>query len=80
MRMDLFAAFYPAIQWLIFAIGFVSVIFVVYLNRSNLEGEIDPALTYGQWGFYLLLVLFAGLMALFHILERKAVKRRNETA
>jgi hypothetical protein len=71
---------YPAIQWLIFGIGSASVIFVVYLNRSNLVGEIDPALSYGQWGFYLLLVMFAGLMALFHILERKAVNRRHETA
>lgn len=70
---------YPAIQWLICVIGAVSVIFVVYLNRSGLVQEIDPRLSYGQWGFYLLPALFGGMMGLFHVLERNAVKRRNET-
>jgi hypothetical protein len=70
---------YPAIQWLICVIGAISVIFVVYLNRSGLVQEIDPRLSYGQWGFYLLPALFGGMVALFHVLERNAVKRRNET-
>lgn len=69
---------YPAIQWLICVIGVVSVIFVVYLNRSSLVHEIDPRLGYGQWGFYLLPALFGGMMGLFHVLERNAVKRRSE--
>lgn len=67
---------YAAIQWLICAIGVVSVIFVVYLNLSGLVQEIDPRLSYGQWGFYLLPALFGGMMALFHVMERDAVKRR----
>jgi hypothetical protein len=71
---------YPAIQWLIFVSGCVSVIFVVYLNRVDLVREIDSRLGYEQWGFYLLPVLFAGLMAFFHILERQAVQRRDKTA
>lgn len=71
---------YPAIQWQIVVVGVVSVVFVVYLNRSDLVREIDPRLGYGQWGFYLLPALFAGLMAFFHVMERKAVKRRNEAA
>jgi hypothetical protein len=71
---------YPAIQWLIGVIGVVSVIFLVYLNRSGLEQEIDPRLSYGQWGFYLLPVLFGGLMTLFHVMERNAVKKRKQSA
>jgi hypothetical protein len=69
---------YLAIQWLIGVIGVVSVIFLVYLNRSGLVQEIDPRLGYGQWGFYLLPVLFGGLMTLFHIMEHNAVKRGNK--
>jgi len=68
---------YPAIQWLICAIGVASIIFVVYLNRSDLVREIDPRLGYGQWGFYLLPALFGGVMALFHAMERNTVKSRN---
>lgn len=71
---------YPAIQWLIGVIGVVSVIFLVYLNRSSLVQEIDPRLGYGQWGFYLLPVLFGGLMASFHVMERDAVKKRKQSA
>lgn len=69
---------YPAIQGLILVIGVVSIIFVVYLNRSELVQEIDPRFSYGQWGFYLLPVLFGGLLALFHLMESNAVKSRNE--
>ena len=71
---------YPAIQWLIGVIGVVSIIFLVYLNRSGLVQEIDPRLSYGQWGFYLLPVLFGGLMASFHFMERNAVKKRKQSA
>jgi hypothetical protein len=71
---------YPAIQWLIGVIGLVSVICLVYLNRSDLVQEIDPRLGYGQWGFYLLPVLFGGLMILFHLMERNAVKKRRQSA
>ena len=67
---------YVAIQSLICAIGVVSVIFAVYLNISGLVEEIDPRLSYGQWGFYLLPALFGGMMVLFHIMERDAVKKR----
>jgi hypothetical protein len=70
---------YPALQGLICIIGVVSVIFVVYLNRLSLVQAIDPRLGYGQWGFYLLPMLFGGLVVLFHVLERKAVKRQNNT-
>jgi 4-amino-4-deoxy-L-arabinose transferase-like glycosyltransferase len=69
---------YPATQWLIGVIGVVAVIFLVYLNRSGLVQEIDPRLGYGQWGFYLLPALFGGLITLFHIMERNAVRRRSE--
>lgn len=68
---------YPALQWLILLIGIVSTIFVVYLNRSGLVQEVDPRLGYGQWGFYLLPVLFGGLMVVFHWMERTAVQRRK---
>lgn len=69
---------YPAIQWLIFVIGVVSIMFVAYLNHAGLVREMDPRLAYGQWGFYLLPVLFGGLMVLFHVMERSVVKRRSE--
>jgi hypothetical protein len=68
---------YPALQWLILVIGIVSTIFVVYLNRSGLAQEVDPRLGYGQWGFYLLPVLFGGLMVMFHWMERAAVQKRK---
>jgi len=71
---------YPAIQWLIGVIGLVSIIFLVYLNRSDLVQEIDPRLGYGQWGFYLLPVLSVGPMILFHLMERNAVKKRRQSA
>ena len=69
---------YPALQWLILLVGAVSTLFVLYLNRSGLVGEIDSHLGYGQWGFYLLPVLFGGLMALFHLLERNAARERSK--
>lgn len=71
---------YPAIQWLIGVIGIVWVIALVYLNRSGLVQEIDPRLGYGQWGFYLVPVLLGGLMAIFHVMERNAVKKRKQNA
>lgn len=71
---------YPAIQWLIGVIGLVSVIALIYLNRSGLVQEIDPRLGDGQWGFYLAPALFGGLMAIFHIMERNAVKKRQQNA
>lgn len=71
---------YPAIQWLIGVIGVVSVGFLVYLNRSGLVQEIDSRLGYGQWGFYLMPVLFGGLMAIFHVVEQNAVKKRKQNA
>ena len=66
---------YPAIQWLLLVTGVVSFIFVIYLNHSGLVQKIDPRLSYEQWGFYLLPVLFGGLMVLFHVMERNAVKK-----
>ena len=68
---------YSAIQCLILLVAVTSTIFVVYLNRSGLVQEVDPRLGYGQWGFYLLPVLFGGLMVTFHWLERSAVQRRK---
>jgi len=70
---------YPAIQWLIFVIGVFAVVFVVYLDLSALVQEIDSSLGSDQWGFYLVPILFVGLMGLFHVMERKAVKKRKET-
>jgi hypothetical protein len=69
---------YPAIQWLVFVIGIFTVSFVVYLDRLDLVQEIDPRLGSDRWGFYLVPVLFAGLMFLFHVVERKARKRPTE--
>ncbi len=69
---------YPTIQWLLLVTGVVSFIFVIYLNHSGLVQEIDPRLSYEQWGFYLLPVLFGGLMVSFHVMERTAVKRRRK--
>jgi hypothetical protein len=71
---------YPAIQWLIGVIGVVTVMFLLYLNRLGLVQEIDPRLSYGRWGFYLLPVLFGGLMASFHLMERNAVKKGRHGA
>lgn len=68
---------YPALQWLTGFTGVASFACVVYLNHSGVVDEVDLQLRYGQWGFYLLPVLFAGLMALFHWMERKAVQRRQ---
>lgn len=42
---------YPAIQWLIGVIGIVSVIVLVYLNRSGLVREIDPRSATDSGGF-----------------------------
>ena len=47
------------------------------MNRSGLVQEIDPRLGYGRWGFYALPALFGGLMVLFHLLERAAVRTRE---
>jgi hypothetical protein len=69
---------YPALQGLILLVGIVSIILVLYLNHIGLVDQIDPRLGHGQWGFYLLPVLFGGLMVLFHFLERSAVKRRHK--
>lgn len=68
---------YPALQWLIGFVGVASVALVVYLNHSGVVDEVDPRLRYGQWGFYLLPVLFIGLMALFYWMERKTAQRRQ---
>ncbi|HXH02231.1 MAG TPA: hypothetical protein VNN09_02815 [Candidatus Competibacteraceae bacterium] len=70
---------YAAFQWSILMTGIVSTLFVVYLNHSSLVGEIDPRLDYRQWGFYLLPILFGGLMVLFYFMERNALKKQNET-
>lgn len=68
---------YPALQWLISIIGIVTTLFVVYLNQSGLVQELDPRLGYGRWGFYLLPLLFGGLMVWFRWMERSAVRRRR---
>ncbi len=68
---------YPALQGLIFVIGIVTAIIVVYLNQSGFVQKVDPRLGYGRWGFFLLPLLFSGLMAWFHWKERSGVRRRQ---
>jgi hypothetical protein len=68
---------YPALQWLVGFTGATTVAFVVYLNHLGVVDKVDPRLGYGQWGLYLLPVLFGGLMMLFHWMERKAVRERQ---
>lgn len=68
---------YPALQVLILVIGIATTLFVVYLNQAGLVQELDPRLGYGRWGFFLLPLLFGGLMVLFHWMERSAVRKRR---
>jgi hypothetical protein len=61
-------------------IGIFSFTAIIYLDRSGFIHELDPRLSSDQWGFYLMPVLFAGLMVLFHVMERKTAKKREGSA
>ena len=61
-------------------IGIFSFTAIIYLDRSGFIHELDPRLSSDQWGFCLMPVLFAGLMVLFHVMERKTAKKREGSA
>lgn len=71
---------YPALQLLVLLIGLASMAFIVYLNRVGLAAAVDRRLGFGERGFILVPVLFAGLLAWFHAMERSARKKRGEGA
>jgi hypothetical protein len=71
---------YPAFQSLVFLTGLASLILIVYLNLTGLVGAVDRRLGFGEWGFFLVPVLFAGLMIWFHAMESSARKKRGEGA
>jgi len=68
---------YPALQALVLLVGAVSFLFVLYVNRAGLAGELDPRFEGARWGFFMMPALFGGLMVAFHFMERAAVKRRG---
>lgn len=69
---------YVATQALLGTIGTVSLVFAVYLNQAGLVAEVDDRLAYAEWGFYLLPLLFGGLMVWFRAMECEAVAGRSD--